>query len=167
MPGSKYLYAKDQKKYFLKLEGDLTYIACAGFKSFTDKILDERLVEELYVDLSGAKTIDSTNLGILAKCALYFMSKKSNKAVIYSNKQDINTILNKNGFDSIFDIVGSTQYSTNEMSELTLKKFENREGLNNTLLDAHEVLSKINNSNRLKYRDVLEMLRFKRPSKNN
>lgn len=164
MPDSKYLYARDQKRYFLKLEGNLTYVACAGFKSFTDKIINEKLVDELYVDLSSAENIDSTNLGILAKCALYFVSKKRNKAVIYSDNQDINLILNKNGFDNIFHIVGSTQYSSNEMNELMLEKFKTKEGLSKTLLDAHEVLSKINDSNKLKYKDVLEMLRFKRPS---
>ena len=166
MASSRYLYAQKDRTYYLRLIGNLSYITCAGFKSFTDKIINENLAEEIFVDLSEAQSIDSTNLGILAKCALYFKSKKQTDPIIYCQDQDINITLRKNGFDTIFNIVVGDSPQVENMDELSLDKFNNREGLNNALVDAHEVLSKINESNKLKYKDVLKLLRFKKQDDN-
>ncbi len=159
---SQYLYAFEKKTYFVKLIGGLTYVSCAGFKSFTDKLLNENLADEIFFDLTQTTSIDSTNLGILAKCALHYVNKKNTKPIIYSKNGDVNTILSKNGFDTIFEIITNNEIPPREMHEVLTEKFTNRAGLNSTLMEAHEALSRINESNKLKYRDVLQLLRFKR-----
>jgi anti-anti-sigma regulatory factor len=162
MPGSQYLYAHDDKTYFIKLIGGLSYISCAGFKSFTDKLLSEDLAEEIYFDLTKTTSIDSTNLGILAKCALYFVNKKKTKPIIYSTNKDVTLVLSKNSFNTIFDIVTNDEIPPKEMSEVLAARFEDKNNLNKTILETHEALSRINESNKLKYKDVLQLLRFKR-----
>lgn len=166
MATSRYLYAHKDRKYYLRLIGNLSYVTCAGFKSFTDRIINENLAEEIFVDLSEAKSIDSTNLGILAKCALYFKNKKHSDPIIFCQDEDINLTLRKNGFDTIFNIVVGDSPKLENMDELSREKFDNRDNLSSTIYDAHEVLSKINESNSLKYKDVLKLLRFKKQDEN-
>ena len=162
MSNSQYLYAHENRTYFIKLIGGLSYISCAGFKSFTDKLLTENLAEEIYFDLTKTTSIDSTNLGILAKCALHFVNKKKNKPVIYSTNSDVTLVLSKNSFNTIFEIVTNDEIPPKEMSEVLAQRFEDKNNLDKAILETHEALSKINEGNKLKYRDVLQLLRFKR-----
>lgn len=162
MQNCKYLYANEKKKFFIKLEGKLSYISCAGFKSFTDKILSENLADEIYFDLTQTTSIDSTNLGILAKCALFFLNKKKNKPILFSTNNDVNTVLTKNSFHTIFDIITDDKIPSKNMNEVFAERFDNKEGLNNIILETHEALSRISDSNKLKYKDVLQLLRFKK-----
>jgi anti-anti-sigma factor len=162
MSESQYLYACKENIYYVKLVGSLSYVSCAGFKSFTNKLLQENLADEIFFDLTETTAIDSTNLGILAKCALHFVNKKNMKPVVYSTNDDINTILKQNGFDTIFNIITQNDISPQEMNEVENEEFRDKAGLNAALIESHEALSKINESNKLKYQDVLQILRFKR-----
>ena len=104
MSAGKILAARHDGTYLLKLEGDVRVNLCAAIDDYFEHMYEDPALESVLVDLCGARGIDSTTLGLLAKLALRFKKQFGEKPIIYSNDSGINRLLDSMAFRKIFDI---------------------------------------------------------------
>jgi len=163
----KYFFALDGRKAFFKLTGTLKYTLGNKFDLFLDNLFDKKPdFENVLIDLSEAVFLDSTNLGFLAKISEFMNENYGKKITIFSQKEDINELLESVGFDEVFVLVKNIDKQEKEFEEISL----NANGTNDTngtnttrscskmMLDAHQALINICKKNSDKFYDVVELL---------
>lgn len=156
-----YYFAETDNICFLKLSGYNNYINCTAFKELVDKIVYENKFDEILIDLNEVSYIDSTNLGLIAKCAEYLIEKNNNKPVLYSTNPDINTLLESIGFKNAFILIDSHFDNKTEFNKLNSEEKMPREQLNQVLYDAHKALIRLDEKNRNTFADVIDVLEKK------
>jgi len=157
MQSGEYLYSLCDGCCVLKLVGGLTYSESGDLDSFLEKLFEAQPMPEIVVDLSETKSIDSTNLGLLAKIARASLDQKQRKTIMVSPKTDINRILTSMGFDRVFDIVRSSKATGGEMDKIPHRDISDQE-LAHTLLKVHRTLMELNETNRAIFKNVVRFL---------
>lgn len=154
----KYYYAKSGSSVFLKLTGTLKYTISSKFDTFLDRLLtDNAGFEDVLVDLSEAKYLDSTNLGFLARISEYMSDRYSKKVTLLSPDPEINATLESVGFDEVFNLVRDEKSIETDLKEITPdEKAERKKAV--MMLEAHRALMKVSEKNAEKFRDVIELL---------
>ncbi len=145
--------AKIDNRYVIKFSGEIRYTDCPALDAFLKKLFVQEDLDDILIDLTDTASIDSTNLGYLAKITNYLQERFNRKAVIVSTNEDINRTLDSVGFDDVFNIIeqapesaNGTQIETSGASELTPAMIR----------EAHQVLCDLNAENRQMFKDVLE-----------
>lgn len=152
-------YAIDNKCCYLKLQGDIRYSSGIGFDRFSKEVFRNNNIDDVIIDINKTKFIDSTNLGILASIANSLNGARGKKPVIISSNNDITLILKSMGFDQFFNI-GDTNFEKNDLEFLGIDlKGPTKEDLNQTILEAHENLARMNKKNDEMFKDVINLLR--------
>jgi anti-anti-sigma regulatory factor len=153
--GSIYFAEKDGR-WFFKLVGDVRYTISAGLAGLLDRLSHRDPPRDLVVDLSEASTIDSTNMGLLARLANYMITRSRRKPIIVCPDSDVDLELCSVGFDNVYiflrtpcplpalDLVGQVATSKHQTAEM--------------VLEAHRALAEMNETNREAFRDVIEVL---------
>lgn len=157
MQSGEYLYSLRDGCCVLKLVGSLTYSASGDLDNFIEKLFEPSPAPDVIVDLSETKSIDSTNLGLLAKIARASLDQKQRKTILISPKPDINRVLKSVGFDGVFDIVRSSETPGGEMDKIPHRDISDQE-LANTLLAVHRALMELNETNRAVFKNVVRFL---------
>lgn len=161
MTNCNYYIAEKDSKYYLKLTGRNNYMYCSAFKEFVDELISKSECQNIFIDLTEVDSIDSTNLGILAKLANFMLQKHNKKPVIYSTNEDINVVLQSIGFNNVFTIIDQNLSEFNEnYSKLDDKKVT-KEDLNAILYEAHYALSNLNSENQKVFAEVIDILHKK------
>jgi anti-anti-sigma factor len=150
-------YTKTGSTYILKLVGEVRYSMGCAFDDFLDQLFKQQDFDDIVVDLTETKFIDSTNLGLLAKIANFLRARFDKKTTIMSSNEDVNEVLDSVGFDGVFTI---------RKDRITHVKMEQRlpivepckEELAKTLLETHSLLSGVNDKNRETFKGVVEAL---------
>ena len=62
-------YAEIDGAYLIKFQGDIRVTLCASFDAFIKEMFENPRLNTIFLDLSEAKNIDSTALGMIAKIA--------------------------------------------------------------------------------------------------
>jgi histidyl-tRNA synthetase len=109
------------------------------------------------VDLRETETIDSTNLGLLARIANLMKQCGVPKVTLVSTNEDINALLFSIGFDEVFDIVDEAGHVMTNGQELGLPDNTGPD-MARTILDAHRILMTLGNDNKARFQDVVELL---------
>jgi anti-anti-sigma factor len=145
--------AKIDNRYVIKFSGEIRYTDCPALDAFLKKLFVQEDFDDILIDLTDTVSIDSTNLGYLAKITNHMQERFNRKAVIVSTNEDINRTLDSVGFDDVFNIIeqgpecaNETQIETSRASELTPAMIR----------EAHQILSDLNEENRQMFKDVLE-----------
>ena len=145
--------AKIDNRYVIKFSGEIRYTDCPALDAFLKKLFVQEDFDDILIDLTDTASIDSTNLGYLAKITNFMQERFNRKAVIVSTNEDINRTLDSVGFDDVFNIIeqgpesaNGTLIETSGASELTPAMIQ----------EAHQVLSDLNAENRQMFKDVLE-----------
>jgi len=169
MKNGEYLYSLCDGCCVLKLVGGLSYAESGDLDSFIEKLFENSPAPDVIVDLSETKSIDSTNLGLLAKIARESLDQKQRKTILISPKPDINRVLKSVGFDGVFDIVRSSETpnganavnavnaANGEMDKIPHRDISDQE-LANTLLKVHRTLMELNETNRAVFKNVVRFL---------
>lgn len=110
----------------------------------------------LFFLFSESETIDSTNLSLLARIAKLMKQCGAPKVTLVSTDEDINTLLFSIGFYEIFDIVDETGHVMTDSQELGLQE-DTGSDMAQTLINAHRTLMSINEDNKMRFQDVIEM----------
>ena len=97
-----YQFAEKGDLFIIKLGGRLKYSVSSGFEKFLSKLFEEKKRKDILIDLSTVVAIDSTNLGLLAKIAIYSIENFNKKISIISTNDDVNIQLRNMGFDEYF-----------------------------------------------------------------
>jgi anti-anti-sigma factor len=157
MDNGKVLHASHDNIHVLRFIGDIRYPLSPSIDRFLDGIFAGPEPAGFVIDLTETDSIDSTNLGLLARIAKRMQSLNARRVTIVSNRPDINSVLTSMALDEVFDIVENTGLDTGASQEV-LRENTDKETLARTLIDAHRALMDINEHNREMFRDVVTSL---------
>ena len=158
MSAGKYLYAIYSTTCYLKMVGDMKYTECAALDELLDDIFKDNVCKEMIIDLSDTDWLDSTNLGLLAKISRYSLKNHQAKPLLFSQKEDINQLLDNMGFGNFFQIIDKIDESQLQLQELN-EVHKCRQSMKKIMLDAHENLIEMNSENKEKFKNVIDVLR--------
>jgi len=145
--------AKIDQRYIIRFSGEIRYTDCPALDAFLKQLFAQQDFDEVLIDLTETESIDSTNLGYLAKITNFTQQHFNKKAVIVCGNEDISRTLESVGFDDVFNIIEQAPDHSNE-ARLEIKG--TCELTPAMIQDAHQVLSELNEANRQMFKDVLE-----------
>lgn len=165
MTAGQAFYAKQGDTLIVKLVGDVRYTMSCSVDDFLEQWFAKENGTMMLIDLSEVECIDSTSLGLLAKVANFMHTRFANKVILIAPNPDINQLLDSVGFTTIFEIRSNGTLPAESMQRLHLLEPTKAE-LAKTMLEAHQVLSDMNEKNRGTFKDVVEALRNKLSGRN-
>jgi len=157
MQNGEYLYSFHESICCIKLAGSLTYAESGDFARFIDKLFEASPMPAIVVDLSETNSLDSTNLGLLAKIARTTLEQVGRKTLMISPKPDINRVLKSMGFEGVFNIVPSSYIPQGQMDRVPHAELSEQE-LARTVLEVHHALMDLCESNRAVFKNVVKFL---------
>jgi anti-anti-sigma factor len=162
MAQGRILYARHEDVYVLKFVGGIhygqnwTFDLSKALAAFLDRLFKEENFREIIIDLTEATAIDSTNLGLLARIAIFMQDKFGQKPLVVSTNPNVNHTLHTVGFRQIFNIVEKPIGTPD--AELDLPGQERDVSVPKMLLVAHRTLCTLNDSNSERFKDLVETL---------
>jgi len=135
--------------------GDVRHTLCLALDRYLQQRLRRSDIRGFVVDLTGARSIDSTNLGILARLARAMQKAALPQVTLISNQPDINELLEAVGFDQVFNIVEALDTRLDKVAEIPSLESEGP-ATSRLLLEAHRALMSLNEANRTRFRDVVQ-----------
>ena len=156
-------FAKHEGLLVLKFVGEIRYTMgesyriSASLDSFLEQMFEDKGFDNVLIDLSETRNIDSTNLGLLARLAQFTQKHFDRKPTIISTNEDINSILDSVGFSQVFIIVHNPETLGVELEAVPSVSSQDRE-LARMLLEAHKALTDISEKNRDMFRNVVQIL---------
>ncbi len=156
-------FARTGNVVILKLTGKVRYQMGASLDDYLDHLFARGDFEDILIDLTETRMIDSTCLGLLARIANYIHDRFGRKATIFSLHDDIDRILEGVGFPAVFNIIHSDLQMACEMERIAVCD-ENRDELAKTLYNSHRILCDLNDKNRAAFQNILDALRDDVPS---
>lgn len=150
-------FAQHEGIYIIKMEGDVRLTLCLSFDSFINDMLEESDFCSVIFDLSEAKAIDSTTLGLMAKISIRSQPMTNEYPVVITNNKSITRILESMGFTDIFRMVKRADFVAREFSELE-PKLAPEELVKQKVIEAHKTLMALNETNADTFRELIESL---------
>ncbi|WP_263769076.1 STAS domain-containing protein [Propionivibrio soli] len=154
MNQGKVSYAEQDGNCVIRCEGVINYTLGPALDRFLDELFARGECRGIIVDLTHVDSIDSTGLGLLARIAKYQRQRDGSKPLMFSVHQDVNTVLKSICLDEVFVLLEQTPIAV-EGRTLTPGNPSETE-LARTILEAHRLLSELNENNRAMFRDVVE-----------
>jgi len=150
-------YAKQNHCYVLKFVGDIRYTQGTALEQFLKWLFRQDDFDDMLIDLSETTSIDSTNLGLLAKIANHMYRQRYKQATLVSLNDDINQTLEGVGFFQVFEVCKDPA-RCRRAEQVLPATAPSKDDLTRTVRDAHQTLSDLNEQNRLMFRNVLDAL---------
>lgn len=135
--------------------GDVRHTLCVALDRYLQQLLQQPDLHGFVVDLTAVVSIDSTNLGILARLARAMRQAALPRVTLISNQPDINELLEAVGFYQEFTVVESLPTTCKDLDELRPLTHEGPAN-GRLLLEAHRALMNLNEQNRARFRDVVK-----------
>ncbi|WP_428606949.1 STAS domain-containing protein [Sedimenticola sp.] len=139
----------------LRYRGDVRHTICVALDRYLQQLLERPDLQGFVVDLTDVQSIDSTNLGILARLARAMQKAGLPKVTLISNQPDINELLDAVGFDQVFNIVDRQDTETEDLDEIQPEEAGDQRN-SRLLLEAHRALMDLNEQNRALFKDVVK-----------
>jgi anti-anti-sigma factor len=150
------LYADQDHVHVLRYVGDIRHPLAPSVGRFVDTLLERFADEELVVDLSEVDTIDSTNLGEIARIAIVLAERNGKRPAIVSTRYEINQILHSMALDEVFDL--RTECAAKGDGEPIPAIAVTKELSLRVILAAHRRLMQMSEENRKKFAQVVDLL---------
>lgn len=151
-------YGHRDQLTWLSFEEAIKYTECRELKAFLDTVVIPEMGDTMVIDLRGVPSIDSTGLGLLASIGRQSLARFSRRAVILCPQGQVSQCLRAMQFDKLFTLTSSLE----PPEELPLTKInpplKAGEGLASVMLNAHKELSDVDERNRSRFSDVVEVL---------
>jgi anti-anti-sigma factor len=157
MDNSNVLHASHNDIHVLRFVGDIRYTLTPSIDRYLENIFTGSKPAGFVIDLTETDSIDSTNLGLLARLAKRMQALDTRRITIVSNRTDINSVLKSMALDEVFDIVEDAGLDTDTVREVPLQDTD-KETLTRTLIDTHRALMDLSEHNREMFRDVIKAL---------
>ena len=155
------LYASHEGIAVLRFVGDIRYTITPSVERFVEQLFQQSMPKGFVIDLTETVSIDSTNLGLMARIANRMRNCRAQRVTIVSDREDINEMLTAMGFRKVFDIVHDSESSSEQAQVLPVLE-PDKETLARIVLEAHRTLMAINRSNEEMFRDVVTALEKER-----
>jgi hypothetical protein len=114
-------------------------------------------VSGLVFDLTAAESLDSTNLGLMARVNEEVHDLGAANSVIISNNEEIDVVLRSMGFDQSFDLIPAAPVPDAPPEPVAAEPPSATE-LHHTMLDAHRALCRLSEAGRLEFEPVVACL---------
>lgn len=151
-------YGHRDQLSWLCFEEAIRYTECRQLKAFLDQVVIPEMGDTMVIDLSGVPSIDSTGLGLLASIGRHSLEQFSRRAVILCPENQVAQCLRAMQFDKLFTLTNVLDVP----EELPLTPVDPRakagEPMANVMLNAHRELSDVDEQNRSRFSDVVEVL---------
>ncbi len=157
MDKGRILHANYGGIHVLRFVGDIRYSLSPSLERFLDQLFAEAQPQGFIIDLTETSSIDSTNLGLIARIANRMRARDGDRVTLISDREEINEILTSMGFDRVFDIVKPSEPLPQKMETVPLREVD-RETMLRTVLGAHRTLMEMNERNQELFRDVVTLL---------
>jgi anti-anti-sigma factor len=165
MPDGRVTYSDTDGLHVLHYFGRVDYTMAPAVDRFVDSLLSGPTpdgtrpggVRPFVFDMTDARLIDSTNLGLVARIA--HRVQGAGRCTIVSDSEDIDDVLDSMGFQAIFDLVTDHPAVHGGASEAAITGEECTQGeLLRTMLEAHRTLASLNEKDRAEFKDVVSLL---------
>ena len=147
-----------QGVYVIRFSGDVRLTLSAPFDHYVASMFDDPQFASIVIDLSEAKAVDSTSLGVLANLSLTMQSLRGKLPLLVCESPDLLRILTNMGFDDIFAIVDEQFDFANGLAELPMAHDLDERTLRERVIQAHQTLMQLNESNREVFKSLVEAL---------
>lgn len=151
-------YGHRDQLSWLSFEEAIKYTECRQLKAFLDQVVLPEMGDTMVIDLRGVPSVDSTGLGLLASIGRYSLSHFSRRAVILCPEGQVSQCLRAMQFDKLFTLTDELE----QPDELPLKHIDPPlkpgEGMAAVMLGAHKELSEVDERNRNRFSEVVEVL---------
>ena len=152
-------YARADGVHILRYHGRVTYVLAPAIKRFADGLLERAGSDGWIFDLSRAESLDSTNLGVVARIAELARTTGGARIVILSTNEDITDVLCSMGFDQTFDVVTSVPEEAVAGPDAEIGGAgASRDELGHVMLDAHRMLMTLSETARDEFQEVAAQL---------
>ncbi len=157
MNKGKIFFKELENSLILRLVGDIRYTDIFGFDKLIEETIKNKKFSKILIDLSDTVSIDSTNLGELAKIANYTKKEFNKKPIIFSPNDDMIYLLNKLGFSTVFNIINRQQAIQSGFSEIK-NVSDDKEKTPRIILENHRELAMLSDDNKKLFKNIIANL---------
>jgi anti-anti-sigma factor len=161
MSSGNVFYAEQSGVHVLRYVGDIRYTLGPSLDRFIEGLFCGPTPGGFIIDLRATQTIDSTNLGLIARIANRMQERSGPRVTIVSGGDGIQEMLECMGFDQIFDILPDIEAAPQAGQAVPIDQ-PDKTRVSTTVLEAHRVLMALNPRNRERFQDVVDLLERQR-----
>jgi anti-anti-sigma factor len=160
-------HAEKQGVHVLRYFGKVDFTLAPGIQRFVDHVLDAGSISGMVFDLTCAQSLDSTNLGLMARVNERLLDVGAANSVIISGNEDIDVVLYSMGFDQTFNLVPSSgpkaesprvSVAPDAGADAIEAEPPSANDLRQTMLEAHRALIRLSDAGRLEFEPVVQCL---------
>ncbi|MCP5180073.1 MAG: STAS domain-containing protein [Pseudomonadales bacterium] len=141
--------------YLLKLVGDVRVTLCISAEGFIHRMLADPEFKAVTIDLSDARGMDSTSLGILARIAIETRRQHNLRPTVLVTNPDLEKLIRVSGLADEFKFVRSAVVADVAINELPQYNALDEGELRRRVIDAHRTLMSMNAANEATFRDLV------------
>jgi anti-anti-sigma factor len=152
----------DDYTCLIKLVGAIKYTHVAtGFEAFIEELSYKTEINNIVIDMQDCTYIDSTDLGLLARIAIYQTEKKDapKPIIVYEKGSDIQRILEEIGFTQVFEMADSLKIGSMNLHSIKNKGMQNEIKMAKLLVASHEELVNISPDNNEKFGSFIRLMK--------
>ena len=157
MSDGKIQFAEYNETFVLKCVGDVRLTFCSALNETIEKILKTNSFKSIVIDLTEVISIDSTTLGLLAKLSILSKRKFGMLPTLASTNPDVSRVLDSMGFNQVFNVVHTPAPCPECLDDLPEQE-QSEAVVKERVLEAHQILMSLNQSNRDAFRDLVSAL---------
>ncbi|HEY5653772.1 MAG TPA: STAS domain-containing protein [Pontiella sp.] len=157
MAENEILYSIDEYCCIFRLLGNIRHTNSTGFNATIRKLFDENQINDVIIDLRETIFIDSTNLGLLAIISRNLWQINKKRPVVLCPQNDVYEILISMDFQNYFTIMTDDEIEFEKMDAVSTVDENSKAQI---ILEAHEALINLSESNRLQFENLIDLLRI-------
>jgi len=151
-------HAAQKGIHVLRYFGTVNYTLAPGLQQFLQHLIVDDHVSGLVFDLSAAESLDSTNLGLMARANEQIRETGAPNSVIISGNEDIDVVLRSMGFDQTFDLLPADPQLADASADPVATAAPSAAELQRTMIDAHRALVRMSEAGRVAFEPVVACL---------
>ncbi|NOY82808.1 MAG: STAS domain-containing protein [Kiritimatiellaeota bacterium] len=157
MAEAKLLAARTDDQAVIRIQGRATFKVAQPLRDYGMKVLDCG-IRRLVLDLAECEAMDSTFMGVIAMIGL--AARKRVQVVVANAGEHNRKLLDGIGVSKLVAFARQSTADARSVSLEAVPSETSEKGISGeTLLEAHEVLMDLDETNIPKFRDVVELLR--------
>lgn len=158
-------HAAQEGVHVFRYFGIVNFRLAPGLQLFLQHLIHDGGVSALVFDLTAAESLDSTNLGLMARVNEQVRDAGAPNSVIISSNEDIDAVLHSMGFDQTFDFFPADRQLPSASAEPVAAEAVSASELQRTMLEAHRALVRMSEAGRLEFEQVVACLEREIPNK--
>ena len=152
-----FLQARRGDRHYLALVGEIRHKISTTLDAYLERIFAAGSVAGLLVDLTEARAIDSTNLGLLARVAARMAREGGEPVTLVSPRPEINRVLEAMSLDRLFRVIREPWEREGDFRELERAEVD-KYRFAEILLEAHRTIMELSPANRREFQALVETL---------